>query len=346
MKQTALVILLISAVAIGYFTLQMQPHQTELPKQKSATPVTLWEVSSAEFVDEISALGSLRAWESVVIAAGVSERVESVHFEDGDTVAAGAVLITLRQDEEQAALREQEEIGKEADREVKRLLELAKRNQVAQTELDSMRTRAAIARHKLDELQAGIADRIIVAPFAGVLGLRIVSPGALVSVGQTITTLDDVHRLRLDFSVPATLLGSLQVGQPIRARTPAFDREFPGSITAIDARVDPLTRSIITRAALDNPDGLLKPGMLIEVTLLTQKRQVLLLPEESLISQSARHFVWVVEDGLARRTDIVIGVRKPGWVEVISGVSAGARIVRDGVGNLRGTEAAVRIVES
>jgi membrane fusion protein (multidrug efflux system) len=72
---------------------------------------------------------------------------------------------------------------------------------------------------------------------------------------------------------------------------------------------------------------------------------VLLLPEESLISQSARHFVWIVEGGLARRTDIVIGARRPGWVEVISGVSAGAHIVRDGVGNLRGTEAAVRIVE-
>lgn len=346
MKQTAFVILLIVAVAVGYFTLQAQPEQADLPQQKLAIPITLWEVSRGEFVDEISALGSLRAWESVVITASVSERVEAVHFEDGDKVAAGAPLITLRQDEEQAALREQEEIRKEADREVKRLLDLAKRNQVAQTELDSMRTRAAIAGHKLDELQAGIADRTIVAPFAGVLGLRIVSPGALVSPGQTITTLDDVHRLRLDFSVPATRLSALQVGQQIRARTPAFDQEFPGSITAIDGRVDPLTRSITTRAALDNPDGLLKPGMLIEVTLLAQKRQVLLLPEESLISQSARHFVWVVEGGLARRTEIVIGARKPGWVEVISGVSAGTHIVRDGVANLRGTEAAVRIVES
>jgi membrane fusion protein (multidrug efflux system) len=345
MKQTVLVTLLIAALAVGYFTLRAQPEQAELPAQKLATPITLWEVSSGELVDEISALGSLRAWESVVITASVSERVEAVHFEDGDTVAEGAPLITLRQNAEQAALREQEEILKEADREVKRLRDLAKRNQVAQTDLDSMRTRAAIARHKLDELQAGIADRTIVAPFAGVLGLRIVSPGALVSPGQTITTLDDVRRLRLDFSVPATMLGALQVGQQIRARTPAFDQEFPGNITAIDGRVDPLTRSITTRAALDNPDGLLKPGMLIEVTLLTQTRQVLLLPEESLISQSARHFVWIVEGGLARRTDIVIGARRPGWVEVISGVSAGAHIVRDGVGNLRGTEAAVRIVE-
>lgn len=345
MKQTVLVALIIAAVAVGYFTLRAQPKQAELPKQSSATPITLWEVSSGEFVDEISALGSLRAWESVVITASVSERVETVHFEDGDTVVQGAPLITLRQDEEQAALREQEEIRKEADREVKRLRDLAKRNQVAQTDLDAMRTRAAISRHKLDALQAGIADRTINAPFAGVLGLRTVSPGALVSPGQTITTLDDVRRLRLDFSVPATLLGAVQVGQQIKARTPAFDKEFPGNIAAIDGRVDPLTRSITIRATLDNPNGLLKPGMLIEVTLLTRTRQVLLLPEESLTSQSSRHFVWVVEDNLARRTDIVIGARRPGWVEVISGVSAGAHIVRDGVGNLRGTEAAVRIVE-
>lgn len=345
MKKMALVTLLTATLIAGYFTLRVQPEQAGIVKQKPATPVTLWEVSSAEWVNEISALGSLRARESVVITASVSERVEAVHFEDGDTVAKDALLVTLRQYEEQAALREQLEIRKEADREVKRLRDLAKRNQVAQTDLDAMRTRAAIARHKLDALQAGIAERTIVAPFAGVLGLRIVSPGALVSPGQTITTLDDMLRLRLDFSVPATLLGALQVGQQIMARTPAFDREFPGIITAIDGRVDPVTRSIITRAVLDNPDGLLKPGMLIEVTLLTQTRQVLLLPEESLTSQSSRHFVWVVDEGLARRTDVVIGARRPGWVEVVSGVTVGMKIVRDGVGNLRGTETAVRSVE-
>lgn len=341
----ALVTFFIAAVGVGYFTLQKQPNQSGLSLQKSAAPVTVWEVSSGEFVDEISALGSVRAWESVVITSSVFERIETVHFEDGDAVAEGEPLITLRQDEEQAVLREQEEIRKEADREVKRLRDLAKRNQVAQTELDTMQTRAVIARHKLDGLRAAIADRTIVAPFAGVLGLRIVSPGALVSPGQTITTLDDVRRLRLDFSVPATLLGVLRVGQQIRARTPAFGQEFSGNITAIDGRVDPLTRSITTRAALDNPDGLLKPGMLIEVTLLAQTRPVLLLPEESLISQSARHFVWIVEGDTARRTEIVIGARKPGWVEAISGVSIGAHIVRDGVGGLRGTEASVRIVE-
>jgi membrane fusion protein (multidrug efflux system) len=97
MKQTVLVTLLIAALAVGYLTLRAQPEQAELPAQKLAIPITLWEVSSGELVDEISALGSLRAWESVVITASVSERVEAVHFEDGDTVAEGAPLITLRQ---------------------------------------------------------------------------------------------------------------------------------------------------------------------------------------------------------------------------------------------------------
>jgi membrane fusion protein (multidrug efflux system) len=108
MKQITLVTLLIAALGVGYFTLWAQPKQAELPPQKPATPITVWEVSSGELLDEISALGSLRAWESVVITASVSERVEAVHFEDGDTVAEGAPLITLRQNAEQAALREQE----------------------------------------------------------------------------------------------------------------------------------------------------------------------------------------------------------------------------------------------
>ncbi len=194
-------------------------------------------------------------------------------------------------------------------------------------------------------MQARIGARNIRAPFSGVLGLREVSPGALVSPGQQITTLDDTTRMRLDFSVPATMLGFMQPGQTVRARTPAFNQEFSGTLSAIDGRVDPVTRSITARATLENPEALLRPGMLMEVTLQARERQVLLLPEESLQSRSDKHFVWVVNEGMAKRTEILLGARKPGWVEVTGGLPAGTRVVRDGVGKLRGTEAQVTVVE-
>ena len=120
---------------------------------------------------------------------------------------------------------------------------------MAQTDLDSVRTQAAISRHKIDEMRSRIADRNIQAPFSGVLGLRAVSPGALVSPGQEITTLDDISRMRLDFSVPATLLRFLEVGLVVTARTPAFDQQFLGELSAVDTRIDPATRSITARRA-------------------------------------------------------------------------------------------------
>mgnify|MGYP001595858329 CR=1 FL=1 len=344
MKQIALALVVAAAIAAAALWPDNRAGQSE-PQSRPPVPVSLWEVKSAAFSDEASALGSLRAWESIVVTASVSDRVVEVHFEDGDTVEAGAPLVTLRQDEQQAALREQQELAADAQREVRRLTDLAKRNQVAQTDLDSVRTQAAIARHKIDEMRSRIADRNIKAPFPGVLGLREVSPGALVSPGQQITTLDDLSRMRLDFSVPATMLSFLQVGMQISARTPAFNRQFEGQLSAIDARVDPATRSVTARATIENPDGLLRPGMLMEVSLRATERNVLLLPEESLQSRSTRHFVWVIEGDKAKRTEITLGARKPGWVEITGGVTAGAQVVRDGVRNLRGTEANVSIVE-
>ncbi len=119
------------ATSLVVATLLAVNGNTALAQRPSGTAVTVWEIREGDFVDQISALGSLRAWESVVVTSTVAERVESVHFEDGDRVEAGAKLVTLRQAEEQAALREQQELLADAEREVRRLADLAKRNQVA-----------------------------------------------------------------------------------------------------------------------------------------------------------------------------------------------------------------------
>ncbi|MEM1111481.1 MAG: efflux RND transporter periplasmic adaptor subunit [Pseudomonadota bacterium] len=336
-------------VAAALFYVWQQPVAEVAATASTSRPaptVSAWTVQVAPFTDKVSALGTLRAWESVVITASVADRVTQVHFEDGDTVAEGDPLVTLRQAEQQALLREQQELLADAEREVARLADLAGRNQVAQTDLDSVRTQAAVARHKIDEMRSRIADRNIRAPFPGVLGLREVSPGALVSPGQQITTLDDISRMRLDFSVPATLLRFLNVGLVVSARTPAFDQQFLGELSAVDTRVDPSTRSITARASFDNADSLLRPGMLLEVTLQAAPRDALLLPEEALQSRASSHFVWVLEDDVARRTNVILGSRQPGWVEITDGIEPGTQVVRNGVGKLRGAQVSVQVVES
>ena len=311
-----------------------------------SVPITVWNVAPQQFQSRVNALGTLRAWESVVVTSSVSETVASLHFEDGEYAERGKLLVTLLQDEELANLREQQEFLREQEREVERLENLVRSNQVAQTDLDQRRTLAAIARNRIEQERARIADRTITAPFSGVLGLRQVSVGALVAPGDQITTLDDVSRMRLDFTVPAQFVGFLRPGQDIEAVTPAYEEPFEGVIAAVDSRVDPINRSITARATIENSEGKLKPGMLMTVLVLGATRETLLVPEESLISRAAEHFVWVVDGDNAERRGVVVGDRRPGWVEITAGLAEGEIIVRDGVARLRGKSSAVTVVES
>ncbi|MEQ8801311.1 efflux RND transporter periplasmic adaptor subunit [Haliea sp.] len=323
------------------------PGETPAPRTRPPVPVTAYTVVPQPFNDEVQALGTLRAWESVDITASVSQIIESLEFDDGQQVEQGVLLALLRQDAEQASRRELQATLADAEREVRRLENLARQNQVAQNELDRARTLVAVTRHRIEEVESRIADRTIVAPFAGTLGLRQVSEGALVTAGQRLVTLDDLSRMRLDFTVPEQDLGFLRVGQAVAAHTPAFTEAYTGTVTALDSRVDPVARSITARAELINPEQRLRPGMLMEVVVSGPERQALLVPEESLQSRSTQHFVWRLDTAAeqAVRVEVDIGGRRPGWVEIVAGLEAGDRVVRDGVGRLSGESAGVRLVE-
>lgn len=345
MRPTMITALVLAALAAAYWLWPADQVVGTSASGRSPAAVTVFAVTERPFRDELSALGTLRAWESVDITPSVSQVVTALGFEDGESVEKGHMLAMLKQDAEQASLRELEATLVDARREVRRLENLAKQNQVAQTELDKAVTQVEIVSHRIEEVEARIADRTLLAPFSGVLGLREISEGALVSPGQRITTLDDLSRMRLDFSVPALRLGFLSAGQLIEARTPAFDRVFQGKLLAVDSRVDPVARAVIARGAIDNPEGLLRPGLLMEVTIQGPQRTALMVPEESLQSRASQHFVWTLAGEDTVRTEVEIGARIPGWVEIRSGLAAGDQIVRDGVGKLGGQSAKILVVE-
>lgn len=332
-------------LAAAFWVLRGVPDPQREGASRPPAPVTAVTAALMNFRDQTSALGTLRAWESVDIRASVSQIITALYFDDGQEVARGDVLALLKQDAEQATLRELQASLEDARREVSRLLNLARQNQVAQTDLDKARTREQVTLHQIEAIQASIADRTVLAPFSGVLGLREVSLGALVTPGQRMTTLDDITRMRLDFTLPARQLDFVRTGQTVSARTPAFDREFSGIVTALDTRIDPVTRAVRVRAAFDNPGRILRPGLLMEVTLYGPERQALLVPEESLQSRADQHFVWKLGEGVAVRTRVTIGSRSPGWVEISGGLAAGDELVRDGLGRLGGETVPVRRVE-
>ena len=178
---------------------------------------------------------------------------------------------------------------------------------------------------------------MIRAPFAGVLGIRQVSPGALVTPGTAIATLDDVSRVFVDFPVPETELAGVAPGQALSGSAGAYaGRTFDGTVATVSARLDAGSRSATVRGDFPNPERMLRPGMLVEVTVARDTRQALVVPEIAVQQIGSETFVWRVKaDDTVEKADVEVGGRIPGKVMLKGGVEAGQRIVTEGVGKLQ-----------
>jgi membrane fusion protein (multidrug efflux system) len=305
--------------------------------EPQAVPVVAVAVERKPWIDAIQALGTAQANESVSITAKVTETVARVAFEDGDHVEAGQVLVALTDRAEVAQLEEAQAAYVEAERQYQRTEDLVRQGMLNVSALDQQTAARDAARARMDGIRARLADRVITAPFAGVLGLRRVSTGTLVTPGTVITTLDDISSIKLDFSLPETFLGSVAPGQKIVARAAAFpDRAFEGRVASLDSRVDPVTRAITVRAEVANPDLLLRPGMLLTVSVFSAPRDSLVVPELALVQVGARHFLFRIDEAeRARQVEVRVGARRAGEVEVLSGIAEGDLIVVEGTVRLR-----------
>lgn len=296
--------------------------------------VTTQTIAAREISDTVEALGTTTANEAVHVSATVTAKIEKVHFEDGQLVNKGAVLVELDADEPRADVEEQKVNLAEEQRQLAHLQKLIERKAVSQTDVDKKKSEVNAARAKLEASQAKLQDYTIRAPFSGVLGVRQVSVGTLVSPGTVITTLDDLSRLKVDFSVPEIYLPLLKEGMPITASSQTYPGQvFDGQIHFIDNRVDPATRAVSLRAYLPNPstDLRLRPGMLIKVRITQPPRQALMIPERAVAPLRDEQFVFTVdEQNVAHKHNVQLGQRIAGEVEVVSGLSAGDRIVVDG----------------
>ena len=300
---------------------------------KGDRPVTVTTqlVRPQAWSDSVEALGTVRARESITVTAKVSEIVQQVHFDSGDIVAKGAPLVTLSGQAQQAALAEAQAAANEAEKLYNRQNELATQQLIARSALDTQSAARDVAQARVAQIHAQLGDRVIRAPFAGVLGIRQVSPGSLVTPGTAIATLDDTVRVYVDFPVPETLLAQLAPGLHVSGHSEAWpDRRFDGVVSTVDARIDEATRSVTVRADFPNTDRALRPGMLLEITLQRPQRQALLVPEIAIVQVGTDSFVYRVNDGSVERADVEVGGRRDGLAEITQGVKAGDRIVVDG----------------
>lgn len=303
---------------------------------KGAAPVLTAKVTRENYALDLDAIGTVRAFESIDLSPNVTESVTQISFNDGDFVKKGTLLATLSDAEEQAMSASAKATLAEEEREIERLKNLVKDGAAPEARLAERKTLADIARQKILEADAKLTDRRITAPFDGWLGLRRISVGALVSPGTVIASLDKIDVVKIDFAVPETYLGSVKAGTLITARTDTDrERHYEGKVSHLDSRIDPVTRSIPVRAEVANPELALKPGMLVMVRLVVEPKLSLSIPERALVPVGARTFVFGIENDKAKRTEVKIGRRKPGYVEIVTGLNEGQLIIADGLVGLQ-----------
>ena len=295
-------------------------------------PVIAMPVRREIFADRLEAIGTLQANESIVVTAKVQGVVKSIGFTDGQVVAAGDVLVQFDEAEQRA--RYQVELANldEQRKQFDRITGLARANAASQARFDEQQAAVKKAEANVAAARARLEDFTVTVPFDGRLGNRRISVGALVSPGTVITTLDDLSTMKLDFSVPETFLATLREGLEIEATASAYpDEIFRGLVTSVDTRVDPATRAIGIRAEIRNPDRRLRPGMLMVVDLIKDRRESLMIAEESLVPFENQQFVFVVgDDNTVSQVAVTIGRRRPGSVEVLEGLSLGDLVVTEG----------------
>ncbi len=319
---------------------------------QGAQVVEVVTLSTGPVIEMSESVGTTRAFESVTIASKVAGNVEKIAFTEGQSVKAGDVLIELDVAERKADLEAARAAIQTARAQREEVLQKYERAQQlrragAGTEalvadltlqLRTVETTVAAAEARERAAAARLDDYIVRAPFAGRVGLRQVSLGAFVDTKVTITTLDDVSRIRLDFAIPEPLLARVKIGAQVNAQSVAFQsRTFNGVVAAVDTRIDPVTRSVKLMAVIENSDLALKPGMFLTVALEVARRDnAVIAPEEAIVAEGPRQVAYVVgKDNRVERRVVLIGQRSFGKVEITEGLQAGETIVARGIQRVR-----------
>jgi membrane fusion protein (multidrug efflux system) len=285
---------------------------------------------------EIEAIGNAVANESAEITSKTVNTVTAIRFQEGQLVKRGAVLVEFDSAQARADLAAAEAALAESRSQYNRSRELVETKVISQAQMDQLEATLKTNEAKVAAARARLEDTIIRAPFDGRIGFRRISVGGLVNPGTVICTLDDTSVMKLDFTVPQSYLFGLSPGLPITAQIAGVpNKTFTGRITTLDSRVDPVTRSIVVRAELPNKDGTLKPGMFMTAKISAAASKALLIPEGALVPEQGKSFVFVVKDGVAFKREVTIGRRRPGEVQVTSGLDHGERVVVEGTQKIR-----------
>lgn len=309
-------------------------------KGAQAIVVEVQKVARRPFERGITAVGSLRSDESVTLRPEVAGRISEIRFTEGQRAQKGQVLIRLDDSVPRAEFEQARANYTLAKSNYDRAIELQQKGFISKQAKDEADNAMKVQQAAMVLAQVRLDKNEIRAPFGGVIGLRNVSVGDYVAVGQDLVALEAIDPLKVDFRIPEIYLAQIRTGQTLEIALDAVpDKTFAGTVYAISPLIDTGGRSIVMRAQVKNPGGQLRPGMFARVRLLLDTpAQALAVPEAALVPVGDDLFVFRVQDGRAERVQVEVGQRRDAHAEITAGLAegdvivvAGAQKLRDGV---------------
>ncbi|ARS47978.1 efflux RND transporter periplasmic adaptor subunit [Ectopseudomonas hydrolytica] len=346
MLGVVLVVVLALAAYKG-FSIYQQIQMFSAPQPAISVSAALAE--EQPWQGRLPAIGTLKAFQGVDLAAEVDGIVSAVLFESGQKVTLGQPLIQLDSEVERANLATAEAVRSLARVEFERGRSLVSRQNISKSEFDRLNAELLKAEATVSQLKAQLDKKRVLAPFAGTIGIRQVDTGDYLSPGAAIATLQDLSRLHVDFFLPEQRAPQLQVGQRVLVGVAAYPGEtFEGQIAAINPKVENETRNLQVRATLSNPDEKLLPGMFANLeVLLPGDEAKIVVPETAITYTLYGNSVYVIdekrgEDGqpvkdesgktqlTVERRFVETGERRAGRVVIVKGLQAGEQVVTSG----------------
>ncbi|MDZ7292501.1 MAG: efflux RND transporter periplasmic adaptor subunit [candidate division KSB1 bacterium] len=308
-------------------------------------PVRMQVIHLEKLGDRVLTVGTILSNEEVEIRSETSGKVDRIFFKEGGAVRKNEVLLKINDAELQAQLARAQSRQALAEQQAERQRQLFEKKLASQEDHDNAVNELNIAKAEVQLIKAQLDKTEIRAPFDGIIGLRYVSEGSYISPTTRITTLQDNHPVKIDFTIPEKYAGLIKTGDKINFTVQGVTRKFEGSIYALESKIDPATRTLHLRALSPNPDGVLIPGAFANVEIVLKEKETLMIPSFALIPELKGHRVFLYKNGKAESQSVVIGTRTDERVEITQGVQAGDTLITSGILQLR-PGMAVRVAEA
>jgi membrane fusion protein (multidrug efflux system) len=341
------VVVVLVGVKVGQIRAMIQAGQSFVPPPESVTSVP---VAASTWQSRRAAIGSLVAVHDVILGAELPGLIREIAFDSGKTVKRGAVLVKLDTTNEEAQLASAIADAELAKATLERARALRKGGANTQVDLEVAEARGKQTQATVANIQATITKKTIRAPFDGRVAMKQVERGQVVSPGTPIATLQSVDPIFAEFSLPQQALADLKTGQSATMRVDSFPgKSWQGAISAVNSEIDSATRNIRVRATFPNKDGILRPGLFVNVDVAAaDQRQVLLIPATAVIYAPYGDSVFVLDQkaGDAKKAGdqptlvaqprfVRLGERRGDLVAVVSGLAEGETVVSNGAFKLR-----------